>query len=147
VGIFKQFRVVLPAKPFVVAIYLASLIQFSLTPSPVISAFYAITWFHDINGLKSPTESKLICNILESAKRRFSRPKDRKEPITSVSMYNRLYSRNHFKSQRIIVACLIAYAGFLEVRNCWIYVFLTSCFRTLIVKLRKPVSAILSKEF
>jgi len=108
-------RDVLPAKPFVVAIYLASLIQSSQTPSPVISAFYAIKWFHDINGLKSPTESKLVCNILEAAKRRLSRPKDKKEPITSdilLSMYKRLYSKNNFKSQRIIVACLIAYAGF-----------------------------------
>ena len=81
-------KYVLPAKPFVVAIYLAHLIQSSQTPSPVISAFYVIKWFHDINELKSQTESKLVCNILEASKRRLSRPK--------YILYNRLYSRNFF---------------------------------------------------
>ena len=35
---------------FCVEIYLASLIQTSITISPVISAFYSIKWYHDING-------------------------------------------------------------------------------------------------
>lgn len=58
----------LPGKVFPVVTYLSSLIQNANTPSPIISAFYSIKWFHDLYYLKSPTESKLVINILEAAK-------------------------------------------------------------------------------
>ena len=56
-------RDILPAKAFTVAIYLASLIQTVNSPNPVIAAFYAIKWFHDMYGLASPTNSKLVVNF------------------------------------------------------------------------------------
>ena len=59
---------ILPAKAFNFAIYLCSLIQRSDSPTLVITAFYSVKWFHDLNDLKSPTESHLVLNILESAK-------------------------------------------------------------------------------
>ena len=49
---------ILPAKAFTVAIYLSSLIQSCKRPSPLISAFYAIKWYHDIFNYESPTYSK-----------------------------------------------------------------------------------------
>jgi len=39
-----------------ISICVISLFLSSQTPSPVISAFYAIKWFHDIIGLKYSTE-------------------------------------------------------------------------------------------
>lgn len=110
-------RDILPARSLAVAIYLASLIQTANTPSPVIAAFYAIKWFHDIMGLESPTNSKLVVNILESAKRILSKLKKKKEPIdinTLNSIYDRLYTEENIKSQRIICAFLVAFAGFLR---------------------------------
>jgi len=44
---------VLPAKPFVVAIYLAASIFANTQP---LSYLHAIKWFHGINGLQSPAE-------------------------------------------------------------------------------------------
>ena len=49
---------ILPAKPLLVSLYLCSLIQTANTPSPVITAFYALEWIHDMYGFNSPTESK-----------------------------------------------------------------------------------------
>ncbi|XP_068240109.1 uncharacterized protein [Palaemon carinicauda] len=110
----------LPAKSFIVAIYLASLIQSVNSPSPVIAAFYAIKWYHDINGLYSPTNSKLVENILEAAKRVLGKPVVKKEPITVdiiTSLYNRLYEYNNIKNQRTICAFLIGFSGFLRSRE------------------------------
>lgn len=108
---------ILPAKAFPVAIYLASVIQSANSPSPVITAFYAIKWFHEISGLNSPTDSKLVSNILESARRILAKPTVKKIPVDTsllLSMYRRLYEEGNLKSQRILCACLIAFAGFLR---------------------------------
>ena len=107
----------LPAKPLTVALYLSSLIQSSKSPSPVIAAFYAIKWYHEIYGLMSPTMSTLTSNVLESAKRILSKPVSRKEPI-DIGLLNDLYDRLYFvqniKNQRIICAFLLGFAGFLR---------------------------------
>jgi integrase len=107
----------LPAKTLTVALYLSSLIQTARTPAPVITAFYAIKWFHDLNGLVSPTDSKINLNILEAAKRILAKPVNRKEPITVgtiLAVYNSLYEKKNIKNQRIICAIILAYAGFLR---------------------------------
>lgn len=108
---------ILPAKPLTVAIYLTSLIQTANTPSPIVTAFYAIKWFHDLYGLQSPSECKIVSNVLESAKRILSKPTCKKEPITPellMAMYTNLYKEGNLKNQRIICACLTAYAGFMR---------------------------------
>lgn len=110
-------RDILPAKAFTVAIYLASLIQTANSPSPVIAAFYAIKWFHDMYGLVSPTNSKLVVNVLESAKRILSKYTFKKEPVTVEilsRLYTGLYLENNVKNQRMICACLVAFSGFLR---------------------------------
>ena len=73
---------ILPAKDLHVALYLASLVQLSRTPSPVIQAFYSIIWAHYVINVISPTESFLVKNILEGVKRRVCVPTVLKEPIT-----------------------------------------------------------------
>ena len=73
---------ILPAKAFTVALYLVSVIQTTSSPSPVVTAFYAIKWHHDMFGFNSPTDSKLLVNLLESGKRILTKAKMKKEPIT-----------------------------------------------------------------
>ena len=107
----------LPARPLTVALYLSSLIQSSNSPSPIITAFYAIKWFHDMLGLVSPTESKLNLNVLEAAKRILSTTTHRKEPIDIgilTRLYDNMYMENNAKNQRIICAFLLGFAGFLR---------------------------------
>ena len=107
----------LPAKAFMVATYLASLIQESNSASPVISAFYAIKWYHDINGLLSPTDSKLVVNVLESGKRILGKETIKKQPVTIEiisSVYKTLYEYGNIKSQRIICAILVGFSGFMR---------------------------------
>ncbi|VDH91887.1 Hypothetical predicted protein [Mytilus galloprovincialis] len=74
---------ILPAKAFHVAIYLASLTQSSNTVSPVVQAFYSLKWIHSLIGsLCSPTDSSLVINVLEGAKRSLATPTNKKEPIS-----------------------------------------------------------------
>lgn len=108
---------ILPAKPFHFALYLCSIMQFVNSDSTIISAFYSIKCFHDLYGLKSPTESLLVKNILESAKRKLSQVSVKKESITPdilTKIYEDLYEEGNIKNQRIICACILAYAGFLR---------------------------------
>ena len=78
-------RHILPAQVFSFALYLVSLIQTASTPSPVITGFYFIKWVHDISDMKSPTDSKIVINVLEAAKRILAKPKNnnnnKKKPI------------------------------------------------------------------
>ena len=86
---------ILPAKDLHVALYLASLAQLSRTPSPVIQAFYSIRWAHYVISVNSHTESFLVKNILEGAKRRLCVPTVKKEPVTPEllqKMYDSLIS-------------------------------------------------------
>ena len=110
-------RDILPAKAFHVALYLASLVQTANTPSPVVNAFYAIKWFHDLFDFSSPTDSHLVKNVLEAAKRRLGKSVRKKEPITIAllsKMYKALFEERNLKNQRTICACLLAYSGFLR---------------------------------
>lgn len=107
-----------PARAIHVALYLASLVQNSSTPSVVIQAFYSKKWAHSVIGSDSPTDSLLVKNILEGAKRLLSTTKNRKDPITPElldSVYCANYKDNDLFSQRTICCCLLAYAGFLRV--------------------------------
>lgn len=108
---------ILPAKAFHVAIYLSSLIQSANSPSSVFNAFYSVKWFHDLFDFKSLSDSKLLSNVLDAAKRKLSRPIKKKEPMTIellTKIYSSLYSEGDVKHQRTICACLLAYAGFLR---------------------------------
>ena len=68
-------RHILPAQVFSFALYLVSLIRTASTPSPVITAFYSIKWVHDISDMKLPTDSKIVINVLEAAKRILAKTK------------------------------------------------------------------------
>ena len=107
----------LPAGAFHVALYMASLVQSAKTHSPVMNAFYSIKWFHELFDFKSPTDSKLVINVLDGAKRRLAKPVNKKEPITNEllsKMFHSLYEPGNIKNQRTICACLLGYCGFLR---------------------------------
>lgn len=110
---------ILPAKPLFVALYLTSLVQSSKTPSPVIQAFYGLKWAHSMIGAKeSPTDSVLVTNVLEGAKRRLSVRRTKKEPITPEllgKVYDSLDLDRNLYNQRLVSALLTAFAGFLRV--------------------------------
>ncbi|XP_053382012.1 uncharacterized protein LOC123541270 [Mercenaria mercenaria] len=108
---------IFPAKPFIFALYLCSLIQSANSSSTVINAFYSVKFIHDIYGKKSPSDSTLVVNILEAAKRKLAKSVVKKEPITIdilSRMYEDLYKEGDVKSQIIICACLLGYAGFMR---------------------------------
>ncbi|CAC5383937.1 unnamed protein product [Mytilus coruscus] len=110
---------ILPTKAFHVAIYLASLTQSSNTVSPVVQAFYSLKWIHSLIGSScSPTDSSLVINVLEGAKRSLATPTNKKEPISVEllhKMYDAMFSFGNLYNQRIICACFTAFAGFLRV--------------------------------
>jgi integrase len=84
----------------------------------VIQAFYSIRWAHYVISVISPTESFLVKNILEGAKRRLCVPTVKKDPVTPEllpKMYDSLFSANNVYNQRTICACLLAYAGFMRI--------------------------------
>ena len=104
-------------KPLTVGIYLAGLIQKGVSVNVLTSAFYGIRWAHSVIGVTSPTESKLVKNVLEAGKRKLSVPKTKKEPISAellLKMYDKFFQYENVYNQRSICACLIAYAGFLR---------------------------------
>ncbi|KAK3105318.1 hypothetical protein FSP39_022401 [Pinctada imbricata] len=108
---------ILPAKAFHVSLYLSCLVQQCSSPSPVVTAFYRIKWAHNMISVQSPTDSILVRNVLEGAKRRLSVPVCKKEPITPDlldKMFNSLFVEGNLYNQRIISACLLSYSGFLR---------------------------------
>jgi len=109
---------IFPANPFHVAIYLSSLVQTSRTVSPVTTAFYSLPWAHTVIGKTSPTDSLIVKNVFECAKRRLVTPIEKKETSTPdmlLKLYNSVFKENNLMSQRIISSCLLAFAEFLRV--------------------------------
>ena len=108
----------LPARSIHVAVYLSCLVEQSKTPSPITQAFYGIKWAHSVISVPSPTDSQLVRNVLEGAKRRIAHAVQKKEPITPdliEKMYNATFQEGNLSSQRTICACLLSYSGFLRV--------------------------------
>jgi integrase len=93
-------------------------VQQSSSPSPINQAFHSIRWAHNIASRSSPTDSYLVKNILEGAKRRLSVPIKKKKPITPdllSKMYDNMFCIKKLYTQRTLNACLLAYSRFLRV--------------------------------
>ena len=100
----------LPAKAIHVALYLACLVQQSVSPSPVVHAFYGIRWAHSVISVPSPTESDIVKNVLEGARRRLSHSVQKEDPITP-ELLEKIFVEGNLMNQRII----LSYTGFLRV--------------------------------
>ena len=77
---------VLSAKPIHVALYLTCLVQQISSSGPTNQAFYSIRWAHSIVSVISPTESFLVKNVLEGAKRRLAVPTKKKKTISTENV-------------------------------------------------------------
>ena len=100
----------MPAQPLIVAIYLASIIQHSSSPAPVLSAYYGLRWAHNLVGTTSPTDANLVKNILEAAKRRLAHPCIKKEPVTPELLKTYYDSFKTYKSKRSEITLHVYYS-------------------------------------
>ncbi|XP_021340346.1 uncharacterized protein LOC110441503 [Mizuhopecten yessoensis] len=108
---------IFPTKPFVFCIYLSYLVRNNGKVGSITDALYGIKWAHNIVGKSSPTDSLLVKNVFEGAKRLLAKPIRRKEPITvSIlnNVYDKLFDKNNLYNQRILTMCLFAYSGFMR---------------------------------
>ncbi|ESO93409.1 hypothetical protein LOTGIDRAFT_161981 [Lottia gigantea] len=107
----------LPVKPFIFSLYLMMLCQSAQSVAPIYTAFYSIKYIHDLASLHSPTDDKLVINILESAKRKLSKPVQKKSPVTVELLdmiYEKLTECPNLYNLRTICCLLLAFAGFLR---------------------------------
>ena len=119
-----------PAHPVHVGMYLSILIDEGKSSNVVSSAFYAIKWLHNINDLVDPTESSIVKNILESAKRLNSRPVLKKDVISRemliklCDMYSDSTDIIVLRDLCMILLCytaLLRYSDVSELRCCDIH--------------------------
>ena len=92
----------LPAKAIHVALYLACLVQQSVSPSPVVHAFYGIRWAHSVISVPTPKESEILKNDLEGARRRLSHSVQKKDPKTP-ELLEKIFVEDNLMNQRIIL--------------------------------------------
>ena len=59
--------------------HISQMIDAQKSDKVITSAFYAIKWMHTINDHVDPTESNIVKNMLECAKRLNSKPVVKKE--------------------------------------------------------------------
>ena len=102
-----------------VALFLTSMIQESESFNKVNQVYYSLKFLHDVFGSKNPCKSSLVKLVLESAKRKLSKPVQKKEVIKPIHLKNLTTmltkdgKRNLFNI-RTLTMCLISYAGFLR---------------------------------
>ena len=112
----KPGIVVLPAKPFQFAMYLAFLTQSSKTSAPVEEAVNSISWAHQLAVVEDPAEHPLVKQILAGAKRILAHRTTKKEPITP-EILQRMFEKFITPSAdlpiiRTMTICLLGFAGF-----------------------------------
>ena len=109
---------VYPANDLAITIYLLSLIQLGKSVSVLNQFVFATSWIHSIGGYPNPTASVLVKTVLEGAKRTFSVPVTRKEPLTPsiLRKVKRSLMDEHgnmdLKGNRLIT--FMTFAGFLR---------------------------------
>jgi integrase len=108
---------VFPANHLDLAIFIGHVAQESQSVSVLQSMSAGITWVHEIVGLPSPMHNTFLKNILEGVKRRFSRPINRKEPVSPDSL-TALCTKHQYNSDLLVVRditmALLLFAGFLR---------------------------------
>ncbi|XP_067681328.1 integrase/recombinase xerD homolog, partial [Haliotis asinina] len=112
---FKEITV-LPANSFHVGLYLMSLIQSGKRSPVIMNAVYGIRWAHRVAGLPDPCQHDLIKNITEAARRCYSDPLKKKEPIDVVILEKLVvrFGREDCSllDLRFLTMSILSYAGF-----------------------------------
>ena len=108
----KHNMPVLPASSDDVSLFLAHLAQSGLK-SVCASASAAIAWFHTSSGFPSPSSTPLVKTVLSGAKRCFSTPVRRMEPI-SLSLLKNLVAGIclNLSNWQFVFYCIVSYFGF-----------------------------------
>ena len=70
-----------PAAELQVALYLAFVFESKRKRGPLSDAINGINWGHTVAGLPSPTKSNFVKKVLEGAKRRCKKVKNKKDPL------------------------------------------------------------------
>ena len=124
-GAFRRWKVwaaerrvtVIPVKDYHWALYLQFLADSSQSRSAVEEACNAIAWVHSTAGLLSPTTSPFVRATLDGLQRLLAKPAVKKAPVTPA-MLDRMVKdaeKSHSLTDlRLVTACLLAYAGFLQ---------------------------------
>ena len=107
----------LPANSFHVALYLTHLLNNGASIHSVSAAVYAIKWAHDVVGLIDPTKNSYITSILEAARRKTSRPVQKKDPITKdviIALCDKFQESTDLLIVRNLTMIVFSFAGFLR---------------------------------
>ena len=102
-----------------VALFLTSMIQESESLNKVNQVYYSLKFLHDVFASKNPCKSSLVKLVLESAKRKLSKPVQKKEVIKPIHLKNLTTmltkdGKCNLFNIRTLTMCLISYAGFLR---------------------------------
>ena len=114
----QQYRevTVFPASPIHVALYLCSLVQQKQSVTNILSAFFGISWAHNIAGHYNPCQASIVKNLLEAAKRILGKPITKKVPITADHLRMLVEKFDTPTASlleiRFLAMCLLAFAGF-----------------------------------
>ncbi|XP_060557719.1 uncharacterized protein LOC132718110 [Ruditapes philippinarum] len=106
-----------PAQSIIVAMYLVNLLDQGKSYHVISSAFYAIKWVHRLNDQPDPTDSNIVQNLLETAKRIRSTPTSKKDVVDTEMLKTlcALYQNStDVLELRDLSMILIGYAGFLR---------------------------------
>ncbi|CAC5380035.1 unnamed protein product [Mytilus coruscus] len=108
-----------PATSTTISLYIGGLIQQGISVSVLESNYYSIKWHHDKNFKDNPCSDEFLSLVqfLEGGKRIFSKPINKKEPVTPeiLQMIISKYGiDNDLSSLRICVLCLLGFSGFLR---------------------------------
>ncbi len=122
----KGIPLQLPFHVSVVALFLFSRAKESKSVSSVQLASVALRWLHTFtpDNIPNPLDSPFCRNIIESAKRTYSKPIQKKKPV-SAELIKKLIDKfgrsdNNLKDLRIAAMCSLGFAGFFrfnELRN------------------------------
>ena len=113
----------IPAEPIHVALYISSLIDQGVSLSVIQTAVYGIKWAHNIRGSSDPTSNEFIRNLLETAKRKVSKPVVKKDIVTNehiialCNMYERSQDVLEIRDLTIIVLGFSGFLRFDEIRS------------------------------
>ena len=106
-----------PAHDTHIALYLQHLSESVESTSAIEEAVNALSWLHQAAGLQPVSGAPLVQAALAGFRRILAKPKVRKEPVTAEmlkSMVDSAGPEPSLSEVRLLVVCLLAFAGFLR---------------------------------
>ena len=106
------------ASDFHVSLYLVHLSKEYNSMAKVNEAFYAISWAHDLSGVKNSCHSSLVITVKEGTHRCTAQLVFKKEPISPGTLQKIAErfgaSTNNLPDLRIASMCVLSFAAFLR---------------------------------